>query len=150
MSQTSPWPEHPIPEPVKELILHFFSLADTKSEDSGARIAKDTFSSQGVLKNGPKSFTGHDEIIAWRRGAWDVFTSRKHTVLKVYTQSDKADDILLTGSLEASLTNGASATGHFCARVMVDGASTDSPKISLYEVWADQTPFVNAIKGGQQ
>ena len=76
------------------------------------------------------------EIARSREGAWEHFQSRRHTILKVYTQSEKADDILLLGELTAEFKNGNSATGQFCARIVVGGPETAKPQFRHYEVWA--------------
>ncbi|MCJ1303256.1 hypothetical protein MMC08_006064 [Hypocenomyce scalaris] len=141
------WPPLGFPTPVKDLIIKFFGLADDKSPEAGPRLAEEVFTSSAIMKNGPKEFQGSDEIARSREGAWKHFQSRRHTILKVYTQSEKADDILLLGELTAEFKNGNSATGQFCARIVVGGPETAKPQFRHYEVWADQTPFVSAMKG---
>jgi hypothetical protein len=57
-SQDSIWPSQIVPEPVKQLILKFFSIIDIKSDTSGELLAEEVFSSTGQMKAGPQIFSG--------------------------------------------------------------------------------------------
>lgn len=61
---SSPWPENPIPEPVKALILGFYSIVDVKSDNEGVQLADKIFADQGVMKNGAKVSKGRDGQLA--------------------------------------------------------------------------------------
>lgn len=53
------WPSIPISKPVKELIDQFYSLADSKSPDIGARLANEIFTIDGILQNNDQRTDGH-------------------------------------------------------------------------------------------
>ncbi|OCK79054.1 hypothetical protein K432DRAFT_355638 [Lepidopterella palustris CBS 459.81] len=145
MSTDTVWPAG-FPTPVKDVILLFFSLADDKSSTAGPRLADEVFTPTGLMKNGAAKFEGTAEISKSREKAWDAYESRKHSVIKVFTHGDKADDLVVLGSLDAGFKNGKSAVGGFCVRIKVEGAEGSKPRLGLYEVFADHGPFVAAMK----
>jgi hypothetical protein len=52
------WPEQVVPDATKKLILKFFSIVDTRSENSGKQLADEIFSLTGTMRNGAKNFKG--------------------------------------------------------------------------------------------
>ncbi|KAL5324122.1 hypothetical protein ACEPPN_008665 [Leptodophora sp. 'Broadleaf-Isolate-01'] len=123
------------------LVLKMFSIFDDSSENSGQRLADEIFTNDGQIKN---------EISACRQNAWASWSTRKHSVLRVYSRSEDSaktmDDILFLGSLAATFPNGESATGEFCARIVFANLeSAEETNIKSYEVWADSTPFLTAM-----
>jgi hypothetical protein len=81
-----------------------------------------------------------------RERAWDVVTARKHNVSKVYAYDDAGRDLLILGVTEATVKNGNEAKVEFCGRIVV-GETEKGVRMKLYQVWADMSPVVNAIKG---
>ena len=63
------------------------------------------------------------------------FQSREHKVDKVYTCSEKADDLILIGTVRWTLKNGRALDGPFAARAVVD-QSGNASRLSLYQGWA--------------
>lgn len=152
------------------LVLKMFSIFDDSSENSGQRLADEIFTNDGQIKNGKQSFSGKagksvhsaypyslsfflqwrtfrqltmclSEISACRQNAWASWSTRKHSVLRVYSRSEDSaktmDDILFLGSLAATFPNGESATGEFCARIVFANLeSAEETNIKSYEVWA--------------
>ncbi|KAN0105021.1 hypothetical protein V8E51_010766 [Hyaloscypha variabilis] len=145
MSQESAiWPQGMPPEK-SALLLKLFTILDDSSDDSGQRLADQVFTSDGRIKNGTHVFSGTVEIAGSRKRAWDAWSTRKHSVLRVYSRSQEAaDDILFLGSLAATFPNGRSATGEFCARIIFGFSEAQETRIKSFEVWADATPFVTA------
>ncbi|CZR70034.1 uncharacterized protein PAC_19935 [Phialocephala subalpina] len=152
MSQESAiWPQGMPPENIT-LVLKLFTILDDSSDDSGQRLADEIFISDGRIKNGMHTFSGKAaehgvlEIAGSRKKAWDAWSTRKHSILRVYSRSQEAtDDILFLGTLAATFPNGKSATGEFCARIIFGLSDTQETRIKWFEVWADATPFVTAM-----
>jgi hypothetical protein len=52
------WPSPAMAEPVKALINNAFEIADSKTEDSGKRMAQEIFSPIGQMVVNKQKFTG--------------------------------------------------------------------------------------------
>jgi len=78
--------------------------------------------------------TSPPEIAKWRTGGNSI-TLRQHEVHKVYTCNDLGDDVLMTGTLTLGSSSGLTAEGPYCARCVVDDASSPSPKIKHWQGW---------------
>ncbi|KAE9380923.1 hypothetical protein N431DRAFT_323871 [Stipitochalara longipes BDJ] len=146
MSQESGIWQQGVPPENRALVLKLFTILDDSSDDSGQRLADEVFTSDGRIKNGMHAFSGKAEIACSRKKAWDAWSTRKHSVLRVYSRSPEAmDDILFLGTLAATFPNGKSATGEFCARIIFGLSDIQETRIKSFEVWADATPFVTAM-----
>lgn len=65
-----------------------------------------------------------------------MFDSRKHVVLRVYTQNERGDDLLFIAHVAMDLKNGKHVAGEFTARVEVADADSESPRLKSYSIWA--------------
>jgi hypothetical protein len=61
---------------------------------------------------------------------------RRHRVDKVYTCNDKADDLLLIGSVERYLYSGRTLETEWAARLVIDNASSEYPQLKLFNAWS--------------
>lgn len=43
------WPALDVPKDIRQLINLFFTLAESKSEDAGSRLAKEVFAEEGLM-----------------------------------------------------------------------------------------------------
>ncbi|KAL6362134.1 hypothetical protein LRP88_04209 [Fusarium phalaenopsidis] len=134
-----------VSQAVKNLIERFYLLLDDSSPSSGDILANEIFANDGVAHFGPVPSRGSEEIRLSRKRAWDKIASRTHRVLKVYVCGPDADDLLFTGRAEMEFKNGQRVASEYAGRVHVTGSQGDSPRISLYQVWADMSAFVNAL-----
>ncbi|KAM5359773.1 hypothetical protein ACJZ2D_014206 [Fusarium nematophilum] len=78
---------------------------------------------------------------------WKVVTSRRHTVTKAFAISGEPRELVLLGSVQMVLINGASATSPFANHVKIarpDYAS-GQPRISYMEVYADSASVAKAL-----
>lgn len=64
-----------------------------------------------------------------------MIETRRHELLKVYTDSQEGDDLLIIGQVTVGLRTGERKRGELIARTRIDGAHTSSPKLMLYKVW---------------
>jgi len=135
------WPAIEVPDPVKELVDKFFLTMDTNAPESGDKLADDIFARDGVL-DGHHRAEGTEAIRRCRDDAWKAIESRRHELLKVYTDSHEADDLLIIGQVTAGLRTGEKKRGEFIARVRIDDAQTRNPKLKLYKVWMDMSAMV--------
>jgi hypothetical protein len=74
-------------------------------------------------------------ISSSRRNAWDAWSSRKHSIQRVYQRDEKAEDLLLLGKLAATFPNGTAAVGEFSARIVIEFSGNEA-RFKSYEVWA--------------
>lgn len=159
ISSTS-WPSTLVSQEGKSLINHFFTLADTKSPDSGERLANEVFTENGIFiaANGPSTgragetafllpFNGScintdrcQAISKSRERVWDVIASRQHEVIKVYSSDAEGRDLLVIGKLTAGLSSGKKAEVEFAGRIVME-ETVDGLRISLYQVWSVSSSF---------
>lgn len=74
-----------------------------------------------------------------RKHAWDVITSRRHKVVKVYASDPEGLDLLLIGKLTAGVGNGKEAMVGFVARIIMQ-KTAKGLRIMRYEVWSVSHP----------
>jgi len=140
------WPSGvSVPAPVKQLVDTFFSLVDDKSSEVGNKLADEVFAVDGIMQTAQR-FEGSDALRKCRDSAWVTVDSRRHEVLKVYASDEEGSDLLLIGQAATGFKNGKKVTMEFAARIIVEGSSTEKPKIKLYQVWADSAPMVKAMQ----
>lgn len=149
------WPSIMIPLPVKKLLNTLFTLLDLREHRAGDSLADEVFTPDGVIdghihvegtggslrselliQNSFSALTENDTAIRRSRDrAWDAVQKRKHEVLKVYVCGTAADDLLLIGRITVTSVDESIKSGEFIARLDLDGAETQSPRISVYKVW---------------
>lgn len=64
-----------------------------------------------------------------------MIQSRRHELLKVYTDSETAEDLLVLGQVTVGYNSGEKKRGEFTARIRLIGTKTSRPKVKLYKVW---------------
>jgi hypothetical protein len=70
-----------------------------------------------------------------RDNAWKTIETRRHELLKVYTDGNAAEDLLIIGQVTVGLKDGIAKKGEFVARIALTEGQTSNPKIKLYKVW---------------
>ncbi|KAL2836395.1 hypothetical protein BJY01DRAFT_251977 [Aspergillus pseudoustus] len=126
------WPKT-LPLEIRLLVDRFFILADTKSNDAGARLAHEVFIPDGQFISPHATFTGSAEIRESRRNAWVTITSRQHTVSKVYVNDARGADLIIVGYLKTKSVDGQQACMDFVARMVFDMGSSEA-RARLYRV----------------
>lgn len=61
---------------------------------------------------------------------------RRHTVHKVYTCNEKADDLLLIGKVERYLHDGRTLETEWASRLVIENASSKQPRLKLFNAWS--------------
>jgi hypothetical protein len=74
-----------------------------------------------------------------REHAWDVITSRRHDVAKVYASDLKGLDLLLIGELTARVSSGKEAIVGFTARIIMQ-ETANGLRMKRYEAWSVSHP----------
>ena len=59
---------------------------------------------------------GKDDIFTMRKGMWDVVTSRKHTVYKVFPYGENATEAMLYGKVQYGFKDGRETSVEWAAR----------------------------------
>jgi hypothetical protein len=78
---------------------------------------------------------GYKAIRRSRDNAWKAIETRRHELLKVYTDGHEAEDLLIIGQVTVGLKDGIAKRGEFVARIALTESQTSNPKIKLYKVW---------------
>lgn len=154
-TELTEWPSTSVPQPAKLLVDKLFAVLDSKAPEAGDTLADEVFTKDGCLDSHHR-FEGADGMqpdlcsnlmcptqrltldIAIRRSrinAWMTLTSRRHEVLKVYTDSYEGDDLLLIGQLTAGFASGELKRGEFIARIRLSQSLSAMPRIKSYKVW---------------
>lgn len=92
----------------------------------------------GLFKISIESARANEELLAItksREHAWDVITSRRHEVVKVYASDPEGLDLLLIGKLTAGLGSGKEAEVGFVARIIMQ-ETAKGLRMKRYEVWS--------------
>ncbi|KIW75331.1 hypothetical protein Z517_10072 [Fonsecaea pedrosoi CBS 271.37] len=131
-TEATEWPSFEINPAIKDLISRFFKLLDTQDSSVGNVLADEIFAPNGQIRGS-------------RDSAWKVVTERRHAVLKVFSADLEGSDLSLIGHVEMSFNNGKSVEGEFAGRSGVEGATGSSPRLTLYQVWADSTPVTRDL-----
>ncbi len=80
-----------------------------------------------------------------RERAWDVVTARRHRVIRVYAHDGAGADLLLLGTVAATVQNGSVAEVQFCGRFRVTETERGL-RVTHYRVWGDMSPIANAMR----
>jgi hypothetical protein len=70
------WPEHGVPQDIRNLLDLFFSLADHKAEESGPRLAEEVFLPEGRIE-ASKTFQGSQGNDRPPFSAWLIFRDHR-------------------------------------------------------------------------
>ncbi|KAJ9636451.1 hypothetical protein H2204_005284 [Knufia peltigerae] len=135
-TELTEWPSTSVPQPAKLLVDKLFAVLDSKAPEAGDTLADEVFTKDGCLDSHHR-FEGADAIRRSRINAWMTLTSRRHEVLKVYTDSYEGDDLLLIGQLTAGFASGELKRGEFIARIRLSQSLSAMPRIKSYKVWMD-------------
>jgi hypothetical protein len=60
VTESTIWPNHPIPQEYKSLLEKLYSLSDTKDESIGRRLASEVFTPDGEIYIGSRKIAGSD------------------------------------------------------------------------------------------
>ncbi|UZJ53883.1 hypothetical protein CBS101457_003203 [Exobasidium rhododendri] len=128
-----------VPTAVASFLRQFYSLSDSPAEHQ-AYVDQFQLSSDGFLQIGPmKRATKSDDILAWRHKAWELISTRKHTVYGVFskTDGDTGTEYMLHGRVDYEKKDGEKSGATWAGRMVFDENSiqTGHPKISFYQVW---------------
>ncbi|PMD33510.1 hypothetical protein L207DRAFT_535531 [Hyaloscypha variabilis F] len=136
------WPSHILAPPeVKQWLSDLYEIVDSKGDDSATKLAA-LFADNGTMHGMSGQAVGRE---ASRKEAWRAITSRKHTVLRVYSASEDFSNILIIGNLVAGLNNGRQVDTEFIAQIDLEGVGEGKPRAKLYKVWGDSAPWVKAM-----
>ncbi|OAG45109.1 hypothetical protein AYO21_00457 [Fonsecaea monophora] len=135
------WPSIQIPDAVKQHVDKFFSIMDTNAPEAGGRLAEEIFASDGAI-DGHHRFEGTEALRRSRDNAWKVIATRRHEILKVFTDSVTAEDLLVLGQVTVGYVSGEKKRGEFTARISLVDTQTSHPRIKLYKVWMDTAAMV--------
>ncbi|CVL13518.1 uncharacterized protein FPRN_12089 [Fusarium proliferatum] len=140
------WPDHPVPNKVKNLIHRFFELLDSQDSNVGDILADEIFAPDAHAQFGAHVFTGTEEIRKSRDNAWVLFNARRHVVLRVYSFDQDATDLLFIAWVSMDLKNGEHVECEFVGRLQFEDAQGQKPKIKSYGIWADSSLLAKAIE----
>ncbi|EXJ71832.1 uncharacterized protein A1O5_04333 [Cladophialophora psammophila CBS 110553] len=140
-TESTEWPSIEDLDIVKSLIDKFFNLLDNDSSAVGDILADEIFSSDARSGFGGHFFVGSEQIRESRDSAWAAVKARRHLINKVYVSDSKADDLLFIGHVTMNLRNGKEVAGEFTGRVKIANPG-QSPRLSLYQLWAVQSPRI--------
>ncbi|KAI7514883.1 hypothetical protein KC347_g156 [Hortaea werneckii] len=78
-----PWPSQPVPEPVKKLILRFYTSIDSHGPHASYKLASKVFTADGELIINKRIWSGSESICQWRAGG-DTVIMRSHTIEEIF------------------------------------------------------------------
>ena len=76
VTENTVWPEHGVPQDIRNLLDLFFTLADRKADESGPRLAEEVFPPDGRIE-ASKTFDGSQGSEFVRSGSLII---RDHTL----------------------------------------------------------------------
>jgi hypothetical protein len=76
----------------------------------------DSFTQDATFQIGIKQVKGKDDIFTMRKGMWEVVTSRKHTVYKVFPYGENATELMLYGKVQYGFKDGRETSVDWAAR----------------------------------
>ncbi|KAJ6104833.1 hypothetical protein N7523_011153 [Penicillium sp. IBT 18751x] len=141
------WPAAASSPAVQSLIDTLFNTLDNPSPDAGDRLVENIFSADGQLKLGGKWLVGSDALRKSRENVWTNVISRRHVANKVYiSQPDSYEDLVVLGTNTVQVRNGNTVSFDFVARITLDDASSQKPRVRSCESWADSAPVKAALQ----
>ncbi|KAN0066567.1 hypothetical protein ACQY0O_000661 [Thecaphora frezii] len=129
-----------LPSAIREFVDRFYRISDTAEAhqeyveqfiDDGERLS---------FQIGPMEVVNQPEgILEWRRKGWTNVTRRKHEVKAIFVSPEKANAIMLDGTVEMD-REGQTLRFNWAGRMVFDPQSVDEgkPKIESYKVWLSQ------------
>lgn len=54
------WPSQTVPDPIKDLVAHFYSIVDSEGTNTGVKLAEDIFTDDGELIINKRNWVGSD------------------------------------------------------------------------------------------
>ncbi|KAI7233892.1 hypothetical protein KC330_g5127 [Hortaea werneckii] len=135
-----PWPPQPVPEPVKKLILRFYTSIDSHGPHASYKLASKVFTADGELIINKRVWSGSESICQWRAGG-DTVIMRSHTIDEILICGEEGSNVFMSGTLRLGSEVGLIAESPFSARCLVDDTSSHSPRVKKWQIWMDYTPF---------
>jgi len=120
----------------------FYEVSDTPSAHEAYA---DSFADDATFMIGVKQVKGKEDIYTMRKGMWEVVTSRKHTVYKVFPYGENASEVMLFGKVQYGFKDGREIGVDWAARaeMVKDEAGPSGWKFRFYQVYLDSA----AMKG---
>ncbi|KIW52877.1 hypothetical protein PV05_08490 [Exophiala xenobiotica] len=141
------WPNSIKDGPIPTTIQKFFQSADDATHEGSIAFSK-CFSQTGELLARGYTCKGHEELIKFRQGAWDVITYRKHEPRKVYTSASDEKDLVVLGNVMFRHKNGQRVTQEFVGNFIFDEVRDEEALIQSYQAWLDSKPLADLMAGG--
>lgn len=94
----------------------FYEVSDTPPAHEAYA---DSFTNDATFQIGIKQVNGKDDIFTMRKGMWDVVTSRKHTIYKVFPYGENATEAMLYGKVQYGFKDGRETSVEWAARAEV-------------------------------
>ncbi|RMZ32461.1 hypothetical protein D0859_03422 [Hortaea werneckii] len=129
-----PWPSQPVPEPVKKLILRFYTSIDSHGPHASYKLASKVFTADGELIINKRVWTGSESICQWRAGG-DTVIMRSHTIEEILVCGDDGSNIFMSGTLRLGSDVGLIAESPFSAKCLVDDTSSLTPRVRKWQIW---------------
>ncbi|RMX71882.1 hypothetical protein D0869_15180 [Hortaea werneckii] len=129
-----PWPPQPVPEPVKKLILRFYTSIDSHGPHASYKLASKVFTADGELIINKRVWSGSESICQWRAGGDNVIM-RSHTINEILISGDDGSNVFMSGTLRLGSEVGLIAESPFSARCLVDDTSSHSPRVKKWQIW---------------
>ncbi|RMY93173.1 hypothetical protein D0861_02081 [Hortaea werneckii] len=129
-----PWPSQPVPEPVKKLILRFYTSIDSHGPHASYKLASKVFTADGELIINKRIWSGSESICQWRAGG-DTVIMRSHTIEEIFVCGDGGSNIFMSGTLRLGSEVGLIAESPFSAKCLVDDTSSPAPRVRKWQIW---------------
>jgi hypothetical protein len=91
----------------------FYEISDTPPAHEDYA---DSFADDATFQVGIKQVKGKADILKMRQGMWEVVTSRKHTIYKVFPYGEKATEFMLYGKVQYGFKDGRETSVEWAAR----------------------------------
>ncbi|KIN03243.1 hypothetical protein OIDMADRAFT_53039 [Oidiodendron maius Zn] len=140
------WPATPVPEHARMLINNFLDILDHNTEDAGEKLVKYIFTADAEFHSSGGVARGHKEIRASRTAAWKIVKYRRHDVVKVYSATDDASDLMWIGDAVLILKNDKEVKGAFLARIVLEDVNSKDVRIKYFQVWGDSGPMMKVLQ----
>ncbi|KAF2501139.1 hypothetical protein BU16DRAFT_555639 [Lophium mytilinum] len=141
------WPSSTtVPSTVKKFLDDFFVVMDNNTPDAGAKLAADFFTPTATFILSGGTYVGSEEIKVSRIAAWKVVSERQHKILKVYTCTEDASDLLNIGLAKMGLVNGKHLEGNFLSRIIFEDIKSSNLKMKHFQVWGDSGPLMKLLQ----
>ena len=146
-----PWPSQPVPEPVKKLILRFYTSIDSHGPHASYKLASKVFTADGELIINKRIWSGSEStfrhlyavhassshllgICQWRAGG-DTVIMRSHTIEEILVCGEDRSNVFMSGTLRLGSDVGLIAESPFSAKCLVDDTSSRTPRVRKWQIW---------------